>query len=42
LQAFSNESCDPNDLEAALNQMLPYAAAGFSSPAPPYGLYFTE
>ena len=35
LLAFSNGGCDPNDLEAALNQMLPYAVAGFNSPAPP-------
>jgi hypothetical protein len=35
LPAFSKGSCDPNDLEAALNQMLPYAVAGFNSPAPP-------
>jgi hypothetical protein len=35
LLAFSKGSCDPNDLEAALNQMLPYAVAGFNSPAPP-------
>lgn len=31
LLAFSKGRCDPTDLEAALEQMLPYAVAGFSS-----------
>jgi AcrR family transcriptional regulator len=35
LLAFSRGRCDPTDLESTLNQMLPYAAAGFSAPAPP-------
>ena len=35
LLAFSKGRCDPNDLEAALDQMLPYAVAGFHSPAMP-------
>jgi AcrR family transcriptional regulator len=34
LLAFSKRRCNPADLEAALNQMLPYAVAGFSAPAP--------
>jgi AcrR family transcriptional regulator len=34
LLAFSRGHCDPNDLEAVLDQMLPYAVAGFSAPAP--------
>jgi AcrR family transcriptional regulator len=35
LLAFSRGRCNPCDLEAALDQMLPYAIAGFSAPAPP-------
>ena len=32
LIALSGGSCDPNDLEATLNQVLPYAVAGFRAP----------
>jgi hypothetical protein len=35
LLAFSRGRCSPSDLEAALDQMMPYAIAGFSAPAPP-------
>jgi hypothetical protein len=34
LLAFSKGRCDPGDVEAALAQMLPYAAAGFTAPEP--------
>jgi len=34
LLAFSKGRCDPGDLEAVLDQMMPYAIAGFSAPAP--------
>lgn len=34
LLAFSKGRCNPTDLEATLNQMIPYAAAGFRAPEP--------
>jgi len=34
LLAFSKGRCDPNDVEATLAQMIPYAAAGFCAPEP--------
>jgi AcrR family transcriptional regulator len=37
LRTFSKEECEPGDLEAAVNQLLPYAAAGFSAPEPNAG-----
>jgi AcrR family transcriptional regulator len=35
LRAVSKGRCDPRDLEAVFNQILPYAVAGFCSPEPP-------
>ncbi len=34
LQAFSKGRCDPANLEATLDQILPYAVAGFCAPDP--------
>jgi AcrR family transcriptional regulator len=34
LIAFSSGKCDPTDADAAMAQMIPYAAAGFCAPEP--------
>jgi hypothetical protein len=34
LKALSRGRCDPNNLEATFDQILPYAAAGFRAPEP--------
>jgi AcrR family transcriptional regulator len=36
LKAVSKGRCDPRDLEASFNQILPYAVAGFCAPEPPH------
>jgi hypothetical protein len=34
LLALSENHCNPNDMEAVFDQILPYAVAGFNAPEP--------